>query len=72
MGGDMQMSDEIRIKEIPVSQIDDFWKIHLKYLVDDDIISDEEDIAYFSGDEYRGIIKAHMERAVDKHHMIYL
>ena len=35
------MSDKIRIEEIPVSKIDDFWKIHIKYLVDDDIISDE-------------------------------
>lgn len=67
----MQMSDEILIEEIQVSKIDDFWKIHLKYLVDDNIISDEEDIAYFSGEEYRGILKAHMERTVDKHHMIY-
>lgn len=35
------MSDKIRIEEIPVSKIDDFWKIHIKYLVDDDIISDD-------------------------------
>ena len=61
--GDVKMTKEIFIEEIPVSNIDDFWKIHIKYLVDDDIISDEEDIDYFSGEEYRGIIKEHMERA---------
>ena len=33
----------IEIKEIPVEQIDEFWTRHLKYLVDDGIIDDEED-----------------------------
>ena len=61
----------IKIEEIPVEHIDDFWKIHLKYLVEDEIIDDEEDIEYFSGDEYRDIIKAHMTREKDKHHMVY-
>ena len=35
------MTKEIFIEEIPVSKINDFWKIHIKYLVDDDIISDD-------------------------------
>ena len=61
----------ITIEEIPVEHIDEFWLLHLKYLVEDRIISDEEDIAYFSGDEYRGIIQAHMRRAHDRHHMVY-
>lgn len=61
----------IEIEEIPVEHIDDFWKIHLKYLVEDEIIDDEEDIEYFSGDEYRDIIKANMTREKDKHHMVY-
>ena len=30
----------------------DFWKLHIKYLVDDEIIEDEEDKEYFEGDEY--------------------
>ena len=34
----------IRIEEIPVDRIEEFWEIHLKYLVDDAIIEDEEDI----------------------------
>ena len=61
----------ITIEEIPVENIDDFWKIHLEYLVNDGIIDDPEDIEYFSGEEYRGIIKEHMVRDNDKHHMIY-
>lgn len=61
----------IAIEEIPVENINDFWDIHLKYLVDDGIIDDPEDVEYFSGDEYRDIIKNHMLREKDKHHMIY-
>ena len=60
----------ITIQEIPIEQIDDFWSIHIKYLVEDGIIEDEDDIEYFSGVEYRGIIKSHMERDIDKHHMV--
>lgn len=62
----------IRIEEIPVERIDEFWDIHIRYLIDDEIITDEEDIDYFKGDEYRGILKNHMIREVDKHHMVYL
>ena len=61
----------ISIEEIPVSNIDEFWDIHYRYLVDDGIITDDEDREYFAGDEYRGIIRKHMEREVDRHQMIY-
>lgn len=61
----------ITIEEIPVERIDDFWTIHMNYLVEDEIIDDPEDIDYFSGDEYRSIIKSHMLRENDKHHMVY-
>lgn len=61
----------IKIEEIPVENIQEFWDIHIKYLVDDQIISDEEDIEYFSGEDYRDILKSHMLRDPDKHHMIY-
>lgn len=61
----------IGIEEIPVERINEFWDIHIRYLVDDEIISDEEDVAYFSGEEYRGILKEHMIRPADKHHMVY-
>ena len=61
----------ITIEEIPVERIDDFWQIHFKYLVNDGIIDDPEDVEYFSGDEYRKIIQGHMICDNDKHHMIY-
>ncbi|MBR4163917.1 MAG: GNAT family N-acetyltransferase [Solobacterium sp.] len=61
----------IKTEEIPVERIEEFWDLHLQYLINDGIIEDEEDIAYFSGEEYRNIIKAHMIRETDKHHMVY-
>ncbi len=61
----------ITIEEIPVENICEFWDIHLKYLIGDGIIEDEEDVGYFSGDEYREVIKAHMQRERDRHHMVY-
>ena len=62
---------KIQIEEIPVAQIDEFWKIHIRYLVDDEIVTDDEDLQYFQSREYRDIIKAHMLRSVDSHHMVY-
>ena len=61
----------IIIEEIPVEKIEDFWQIHYAYLNDDGIITDEEDKEYFQSEEYRGIIKAHMQREIDRHHMVY-
>ena len=61
----------ISVEEIPVERIHEFWDIHIRYLVDDGIISDEEDIAYFSGEEYRGILRDQMMRSKDQHHMVY-
>ena len=61
----------IRIEEIPVDRINEFWNIHIKYLIDDEIITDQEDIDYFKGEEYRGILKNHMLRDIDKQHMVY-
>ncbi|MBR3294297.1 MAG: hypothetical protein IKI69_07765 [Oscillospiraceae bacterium] len=49
----------ITIEDIPVEKINDFWEIHLKYLVENGIINDPEDVEYFSGNEYRSIIKDH-------------
>ena len=62
---------EITIEEIPLERISEFWEIHIRYLIDDGIISDEEDIEYFQGEEYRGILKDHMIRDRDRHHMVY-
>lgn len=61
----------VTIEEIPVERIDEFWKIHLEYLIRDEIISDDEDKAYFQSDEYRSLIRSHMIREIDKHHLIY-
>jgi len=61
----------ITIEEIPVDRIDEFWEKHIRYLVEDHIITDDEDIEYFSGSEYRDVIKSHMLRNTDRHHMIY-
>lgn len=33
--------------------------------------TDAEDIAYFTGKEYRGILENHMIRSTDKQHMVY-
>ena len=61
----------ICIEEIPVERINEFWDIHISYLVDDGIICDEEDIAYFTGKEYRGILESRMVRSADQQHMVY-
>ena len=61
----------ILIEEIPIQRIDEFWNIHMRYLLDDGIITDEEDIVYFQSNEYRDVIKKHMLRTTDRHHMIY-
>ncbi len=60
----------IRIEEIPSDRIREFWNLHIHYLINDGIISDEEDIEYFSGSEYRGVLESHMKRERDRHHMV--
>ena len=61
----------IGIEEIAPEALPAFWDAHIRYLIDDGIISDDEDIAYFSGGEYRGIIEAHMRRERNRHHIAY-
>lgn len=61
----------VELEEIPADRLDDFWKLHIRYLTEDGIVTDPEDIAYFSGEEYRGVLKAHMLRASDRQHMAY-
>ena len=63
--------ETIRIEEIPVERIDEFWQLHYRYLVDDGIVEDEEDQEYFAGPEYRDVILEHMQRSVDTHHMVW-
>lgn len=61
----------ITLEEIPLAEMQSFWDAHLRYLIDDGIIEDEEDVAYFSGAEYRGILEAHMTRETDRQHMAW-
>lgn len=61
----------IHLEEIKPSDLGDFWSLHINYLIEDEIIHDEEDISYFSGIEYRGILEKHMIREHDKQHMVY-
>lgn len=61
----------IGIEEVPLEGVSEFWDMHIRYLVEDGIISDEEDIAYFAGEEYRGILEDHMVRSPDRQHMVY-
>lgn len=61
----------IGIEEIPLERIREFWNLHIRYLIDDGIISDEEDIEYFTGSEYREVLEAHMTREADRQHMVY-
>lgn len=65
------MEDRIRIEEIPAGEADEFFSEHIRYLTEDGIISDDEDIEYFSGSEYRGILLEHMQREDDRHHLVW-
>ncbi|MEL3909151.1 MAG: GNAT family N-acetyltransferase [Treponemataceae bacterium] len=60
----------IEIEEVSLSNINDFWNVHINYLIDDEMISDEE-IRYFSGRDYRGVLEDHMIRDNDKQHMAH-
>ena len=64
-------SDDIRIEQISPEDIGEFWDEHIAYLVGDGIITDEEDVEYFSGEEYRGILLDHMLRDHDVQHMVW-
>lgn len=61
----------IKIEEIAVENINDYWKIHQEYLVNDKIITSDEELEYFTSSKYRDIIKSHMLRKKDKCHMVY-
>ena len=61
----------IGIEEIPVERIEEFWDIQFRYLVDDGIVTTEEDRDFFQSAEYRDVIRAHMLRTPDTLHMVY-
>ena len=61
----------ITLEEIPAERIEEFWREHLRYLRDDEIVTDEEDLAYFASREYRDILEEHMHREPDRQHMVW-
>ena len=61
----------ITLQDIPIDEINDFWDKQISYLVDDRIVTEPEEIEYFSGEEYRGVLVDHMKREPDKQHMVY-
>ena len=61
----------ITIREIPVFAIREFWTIQFRYLVDDGMITTEEEKAYFQSPAYRDVLKSHMLRTPDTLHMVY-
>ena len=63
--------EAVTIEEIPCERIGDFWERHIRYLIDDGIVTDAEDLAYFRSPEYRDVLEAHMRRPADRHHMVY-
>lgn len=65
------MIEPILIEEIAVRDADAFWSIHLDYLIEAKIISDEEDILYFQSDAYRKTLERYMTKDIDPHHLIY-
>lgn len=65
------MTQRIEIEDIPAEGLEEFWQAHISYLREDEIITDPEDIEYFSGDEYRSILREHMQRDKDRQHMVW-
>ena len=61
----------IRIEEIPVTRINEYWEIQFQYLVDDGMITTEEEKEYFQSAEYRDVLQGHMLRTPDTLHMVY-
>lgn len=61
----------IRIEEIPIERINEYWNIQFQDLVDDGMITTEEEKEYFQSSEYRDVLKGHMMRKPDTLHMVY-
>ncbi|HHT45199.1 MAG TPA: GNAT family N-acetyltransferase [Fastidiosipila sp.] len=61
----------ISIQEIQVERIDEFWNIQFQYLMNDKMITTEDEKAYFQSSKYRDVLKGYMLRTPDKLHMVY-
>lgn len=64
-------ADDEAANERFAAELNEFWKLHIRYLIEDGIISSAEDIDYFSGEEYRSVIEAHMKRDENRHHLAW-
>lgn len=52
-----------QLEKIDAEEMNDFFEAHLQYLVEDEMITTQEDIDYFSSeDEYRQIIRDLMKK----------
>ena len=61
----------IDIREISVNETNVFWDKHIKYLVEDEIVTDKEDIEYFLSIEYRDFLENRMIVDKDRHYIAY-
>jgi len=61
----------IDIREISVNETNVFWDKHIKYLIEDEIVTDEEDIEYFLSSEYRDFLENCMIVDKDRHYIAY-
>ena len=61
----------IDIREISVNETNVFWDKHIKYLVEDEIVTDKEDIEYFLSSEYRDFLENRMIVDKDRHYIAY-
>ena len=61
----------LKIEEIPVKRINEYWNIQFRYLVEDGMITTEEEKEYFQSAEYRDVLQGHMLRKPDTLHMAY-
>lgn len=61
----------IDIREISVNETNVFWDKHIKYLVEDEIVTDKEEIEYFLSSEYRDFLENRMIVDKDRHYIAY-
>lgn len=61
----------IEILEISSETLSPFWNEHIKHLIEDHIITDTNDIRYFTGEEYRTIILEHIKKERNKRYLVY-
>lgn|GEM_PF-342979 len=61
----------IEIKELTTDEIADFWKEHIKYLIEDGLIKEQSEIEYYSGLNYHNTIESYMKEGINKLHMVW-